>query len=95
MPNDIERLSAQRDRFRTALAALVGAESVDELRQMKAALLAMAVLNEDKTAMLNAINALMEQDVIAEMPKPVCICGGEPHVSACPANTDPFLKGFL
>ena len=21
-----------------------------------------------------------------------CICGGEPHVSHCPANTDPFLK---
>ena len=24
-----------------------------------------------------------------------CICGGEPHVSHCPANSDPFLKGFV
>ena len=23
-----------------------------------------------------------------------CICGGEPHVSHCPANPDPFLRGF-
>ena len=23
---------------------------------------------------------------------PQCICGGEPHVSHCPANPDPFLR---
>jgi hypothetical protein len=27
--------------------------------------------------------------------QPQCICGGEPHVSACPANRDPFLRGPL
>lgn len=24
-----------------------------------------------------------------------CICGGEPHVSHCPACTDPFLKVLI
>ncbi len=27
--------------------------------------------------------------------QPQCICGGEPHVSHCPANRDPFLRGLL
>ena len=43
--------------------------------------------------------ALYEQVVIAgireivkEVQQPKCICGGEPHVSHCPANPDPFLK---
>ena len=33
---------------------------------------------------------------IADVPRqeaaPKCICGGEPHVSHCPANPDPFLR---
>ncbi len=28
-------------------------------------------------------------------PMPQCICGGEPHVSHCPANRDPFLRELL
>ena len=30
-----------------------------------------------------------------EVHQPKCICGGEPHVSHCPACTDPFLKVSL
>ena len=30
--------------------------------------------------------------VIAATQQPKCICGGEPHVSHCHANPDPFLK---
>ena len=30
--------------------------------------------------------------IVAEVQQPKCICGGEPHVSHCPANRDPFLR---
>ena len=34
-------------------------------------------------------------DSVQDAPTGVCICGGEPHASACPANRDPFLRGML
>ncbi len=38
------------------------------------------------------IYAIADQPAPQDTQSPQCICGGEPHVSHCPACTDPFLR---
>lgn len=52
-------LEAERDRLRTALAGLVGADSADELRAMEAVMRVLPAPDADKAAMRNAIHALL------------------------------------
>ena len=47
-------------KLRTALAGLIGAESVDELRTMEAIIRMSAVPDADKVSMLNAIHVLLD-----------------------------------
>ncbi len=58
--SEIEVVKQQRDRLRAALAALVGAESADELRAMESIVRIAPVPATDKAAMLIAIRALLE-----------------------------------
>lgn len=48
-----------RDRLRTALAALVGADDLDELRRMEVLVRQMPAPQEDKAATVDAIHALI------------------------------------
>lgn len=58
----MEELREQRDRLRAALAALVGADSKEELQAMEMYMRGMAVPDADKVAMLNAIHILLETE---------------------------------
>ncbi len=44
-----------------------------------------------------AIRGDVQIYAIADAPSnpTACVCGGAPHVSHCPANPDPFLRGLL
>ena len=41
---------------------------------------------------IDQIYAIADQPAPQDTQSPQCICGGEPHVSHCPACTDPFLR---
>lgn len=57
---DMADYTLNETRLRAALIALVGAETEDELRQMEAVIRLSPIPDSDKTAMINAIHALLE-----------------------------------
>ena len=56
----ITQITEQRDQLRKALSDLVGAETIEELRQMEAIIRITAAPDADKVAALNAIHALLK-----------------------------------
>ncbi len=62
--SEIEVIKQQRNRLRAALAALVGADSADELRAMEGIIRIAPAPEADKIAMLNAIHALLEVESV-------------------------------
>jgi hypothetical protein len=57
--DDLARVTAQRERLRAALAALVGVDGREELAQMEAVMRVMPAPAEDRAASIDAIHALL------------------------------------
>ena len=56
----LTQITEQRDLLFRALSSLIGAESVEELRQMEAIIRITATPDADRIAALNAIHALLK-----------------------------------
>ncbi len=56
----MRKCEQDRDKLRKALCGLVGAEDVEELKEMKATIHILPAPEADKIATINAINALIE-----------------------------------
>ena len=56
----LTQITEQRDLLFRALSSLIGAESVEELRQMEAIIRITAAPDADKISALNAIHALLK-----------------------------------
>lgn len=57
--SDVERLTAQRDQLRAALAALVGVDGRTELEQLEATMRLLPMPAQDRAQTIDAIHALI------------------------------------